>query len=88
MPATARRRKTPRPQPSQILRAKVVAARLSQGRLAKITGISQAHISYILSGRVKQPNVLAALRLARALNTTVEAIWGADDRTELRGTEP
>jgi putative transcriptional regulator len=56
------------------LRAARKAAGLEQGSLSENTGVSQATISRIENGA--SPTTSVALRLARALNTTVEALFG------------
>lgn len=52
-----------------------LASGLSQAELAKDAGVSRALVSAIEAGR-HQPGVDAALSLARALGTTVEALFG------------
>lgn len=51
-----------------------VAAGLDQDGLALRAGVSQATISRVEAGQA--PSTTTALRLARALNTTVEALFG------------
>lgn len=46
----------------------------SQRELARMVGTGHATISDIEAGR-SLPNVLLAIRIARALKTTVERLW-------------
>lgn len=56
------------------LRAAREAAGLDQAELAARAEITQATVSRVERGQV--PGATVALRLARALNTTVEALFG------------
>ena len=47
----------------------------SQSELARRIGVGKTTISEIERGD-RLPNVLTAIRIARALETTVEEIWG------------
>lgn len=46
---------------------------LSQGKLAKISGIAQSSISYIESGS-KKPNIETIMILAKALDTPISSL--------------
>lgn len=48
---------------------------ISQRELARRIGVGKKTISEIERGD-RLPNVLTAIRIARALETTVEEIWG------------
>lgn len=48
---------------------------ISQRELARRIGVGKTTISEIERGD-RMPNVLTAIRIARALETTVEEIWG------------
>lgn len=48
---------------------------ISQRELARRIGVGKTTISEIERGD-RLPNVLMAIRIARALETTVEEIWG------------
>lgn len=48
---------------------------ISQRELARRVGVGKTTISEIERGD-RLPNVLTAIRIARALETTVEEIWG------------
>lgn len=48
---------------------------ISQRELARRIGVGKTTISEIERGD-RLPNVLTAIRIARALETTVEEIWG------------
>lgn len=48
---------------------------ISQRELARRIGVGKTTISEI-ERRDRLPNVLTAIRIARALETTVEEIWG------------
>ena len=48
---------------------------ISQRELARRIGVGKTTISEIERGD-RLPNVLTAIRMARALETTVEEIWG------------
>ena len=48
---------------------------ISQSELARRVGVGKTTISEIERGD-RLPNVLTAIRIARALKTTVEEIWG------------
>lgn len=52
---------------------------LTQQELARLVGVGRAAISHYESGR-RKPDVEMALRLAEALRTTVERLFGADGR--------
>lgn len=52
------------------------AARMSQTDLANETKMHLTHINAIVHG--SRPNVDTAIKIARALGTTVEALWGGD----------
>lgn len=56
------------------LKAARVAAGLDQDDLAERSGVSQATISRVEAGQA--PTTATALRLARALDETVEALFG------------
>jgi molybdate-binding protein/DNA-binding XRE family transcriptional regulator len=64
------------------VRAARRARNLSQGDLAKRSGISRQALGAIES-KTYQPNVSVALAIARELGTTVEALFG-DNREEIR----
>ena len=51
-------------------------AKLTQEHLAKLASISKTHYQYIEYGKV-DPSVSVALKLANALNKTVEELFGA-----------
>lgn len=55
---------------------------MTQVGLAAAARVGQSHLSLLLSGSRRAPGVLAAIRIARALNVSVEDIWGgaADER--------
>ena len=46
----------------------------NQSKLAEISGITQATISRIESGKVKDPHIAQLLKIAKAFNTTVDNI--------------
>lgn len=48
---------------------------ISQRELARRIGVGKTTISEIERGD-RLPNVLTAIRIARALETTIEEIWG------------
>lgn len=48
---------------------------ISQRKLAQRVGVGKTTISEIERGD-RLPNVLTAIRIARAMETTVEEIWG------------
>lgn len=68
----------PADRPRPRLREARAEAGLTQVRLAALGGITQPEVARWEIGAVT-PAVTAALRLARILDTTVEAIWGQDD---------
>ncbi len=51
----------------------------TQRELARRTGLSESYASRVCLG-YHRPNVLLAIKIARALDTTVEAIWGEGDQ--------
>lgn len=51
---------------------------ISQSELVRRVGVGKTTVSEI-ERRDRLPNVMTAIRIARALKTTVEEIWG-DDR--------
>jgi molybdate-binding protein/DNA-binding XRE family transcriptional regulator len=55
--------------------ARRMSAQISQGALAARCGISRQFINVVESGRT-QPNVAIALKIATALGTTVEVLFG------------
>jgi putative transcriptional regulator len=67
------------------LRDARLAAGLTQRELAERLGVEQPHIARWESGR-QEPLVGMALRIAQALDTTVEALWMPP--TEKRGRAP
>ncbi|MFC6385107.1 helix-turn-helix domain-containing protein [Sporolactobacillus kofuensis] len=52
---------------------------LRKGFIANKCGISPGTLSKIISGETKEPSLSVAIRLARALGTTVEDLWGNMD---------
>lgn len=74
------------PRPNRA-RARREAIGLSQVALAEAAGVSRQSIGAIESGRAV-PGVDVALRIARALQTRVEALFGADDDGALVTAEP
>jgi putative transcriptional regulator len=60
------------------LKAVRVAAGLTQAELAERTRLSRKTINTVENG-VFTPSVIVALLLARALDTTVEALFSLDD---------
>lgn len=77
----------PPPVEESPLKVARVAAGLDQDGLAGRSGVSQATISRVEAGQ--SPTAPTALRLARALNTTVEALFGhtiADDLAAANAT--
>ena len=63
------------------------AAGLSQAELAQRTGVSRATIGAVEQGR-HVPAADAAVRIARALATTVEALFGQEEQPSLLHAEP
>lgn len=51
---------------------------ISQSELARRVGVGKTTVSEI-ERRDRLPNVMTAIRIARAMKTTVEEIWG-DER--------
>lgn len=70
---------------SEHLQTDLAAARaqrgLSQGQLAAVVGVSRQTISSIETGQYC-PSTLLALRLASVLETTVEALFWLEGRTD------
>ena len=58
------------------LREARLAAGYSQGKLEKISGVSQAIISQIERGKTTNPRVDYAIALSSALGKTVEEVFG------------
>lgn len=54
---------------------------LKQRDLAAAMGLSSGDLSRYVAGTI--PRAETAVRIARALNTTVEAIWGAEQDAEV-----
>lgn len=50
---------------------------LSQYALAKKAGVAQSHIQKIERGEIASPRVELALSIAKALETSVETLFGA-----------
>jgi len=48
---------------------------MTQDELADVTGIKQATISDIERGKIKNPSVDTAIRLAKALTVSIEEIF-------------
>ncbi|MBM4762691.1 helix-turn-helix domain-containing protein [Bacillus sp. B15-48] len=48
---------------------------LKKGFIAEKAGLSRSAFSLVCSGK-SVPTLLAAIRIARVLNTTVEELWG------------
>lgn len=55
----------------------MASASLTRKELTYLTGLSRAHVDYLVNGD-RTPGVMVALRIARALGTSVEALWGQD----------
>jgi transcriptional regulator with XRE-family HTH domain len=55
---------------------------LRKGYVAKKAGISSSAFSRILSGETKEPSLSVAIRLARVLGTTVEELWGDEEKDQ------
>lgn len=49
---------------------------ISQNRLAKIVGVSQSALSDIESGKTKNPRFSTIMKIAKALNVSIETIMG------------
>lgn len=49
---------------------------ISQRELSRMSGVTQPHISVLLSGERRAPGVRTALKIAKALDVSVEEIWG------------
>ncbi len=47
--------------------------KMSQGKLARVSGVAQSTISYIESGQ-KNPSIATVLKLAKALDIDVNAL--------------
>lgn len=58
----------------------MVDADMTQAKLAEATGMHLTNINAIVNGT--RPRVDTALKIAKALNTTVEALWGLEDESE------
>ena len=56
------------------LKAARLAANMTQKQLAKVVGIAE-QMYQVYEYNQKTPNVRTAIRIARALNTTVEELW-------------
>ena len=69
------------------LRERREAIGLSQGALAERTGVSRATIGAVEQGR-HVPAADAAVRIARVLGSTVEALFGGEDEPALLHAEP
>ncbi len=54
---------------------------LTQAQLAELAGMTRRSVNAIEAGRMV-PSVLLALRIARALDVSVEAIFGLDGNGE------
>ena len=52
---------------------------ISQSELARQVGVGKTTIGEAERGD-RLPNVVTAIRIARALNTTVEELWGDGDK--------
>jgi putative transcriptional regulator len=59
------------------VKARRTEASLSQQSLADLVGVSRQTIVAMETGSYS-PSVYLALRVANVLDTTVEALWGAD----------
>lgn len=68
------------------LREARAEAGLTQVELAGLIGARQPHVARWESG-AQVPRVDTALRLAQALNTTVEALWQAPEPNTKRGRD-
>lgn len=63
---------------------------LSQRQLAALVGVGKTTIGEIERGE-RLPNVVTAIRIAKALHTTVEELWSEDyygQETDVDGTDP
>lgn len=57
---------------------------LSQGELARRSGVSWSYISFLEAGKRKSPSVKIILALAGALAVSVEELLGQDSREPLQ----
>jgi len=57
--------------------------RVSQRELAKVSGVPQATISRVLSGKIQSPTIDVLKKLARALGVTVDYLIMEQDLEEI-----
>lgn len=50
----------------------------TQRWLADEVGISPMHMSFIANGQIKNPSMIIAVKIARALKKKIESIWIMD----------
>lgn len=55
----------------------MIDADMTQTKLAEVTGLHLTNVNAIVNGT--RPRVDTALKIAKALNTTVEALWGTNE---------
>ena len=53
---------------------------MSQADLARATGISTSNIAYIVNGTTKDPRMSNVIRIARALNVSLDYLAGREKR--------
>ena len=72
---------------AQALKEKRLRVGLTQAQIAKKASITErGYRSYEASSTAKAksiPNVLTAIKIAKALGTTVEKLWGAEVESEV-----
>ena len=49
---------------------------MKQTDVCRVSGLSDAHVSQIFSGKIKEPNVSVVYKIARAMGITVDALLG------------
>lgn len=67
--------------PNITMRARREALGLTLAKLASLADLTLGQVWKIEQGRVR-PQVDSARRIARALDSTVEAIWGDDEQQQ------
>jgi putative transcriptional regulator len=71
------------PSLTNLLKVERAKRNLTQAQLASMAGITRRSVNAIETGRMV-PSILLALRIARALDVSVESIFALDDTSDLQ----
>lgn len=61
--------------PLNLIRETLRKKRMSQGELSRKSGVDRVHLCRIVGGHIVNPSVETAVKIARALEVSVESLW-------------